>query len=102
VLADPRLAVLQVSPDNGLIKFVVDASGRVIAEIDQDRASPGFGKPAREYLYVGDKVVELTTYRYMSDHVEIARTMVAYKPDGSVDEIRESTRYDRGPRKNSR
>lgn len=90
---DPRLAALQVSPDNGLIKFVTAANGKVIAEIDQDPASLGFGKPTREYTYAGDKVVGLTAYRYMSDHVEISRTMVAYKPDGSVDQIRESTSY---------
>lgn len=99
---DPRLAVLQVSPDNGLIKFVIGENGKVISEIDQDPASIGFGKPTREYLYMGDKVVGLTAYRYMSDHVEVSRTMVAYKADGSVEEIRESTSYqggDRQPRK---
>jgi hypothetical protein len=99
---DPRLAVLQVSPDNGLIKFVIGENGKVISEIDQDPSSIGFGKPTREYLYMGDKVVGLTAYRYMSDHVEVSRTMVAYKADGSVEEIRESTSYeggDRQPRK---
>jgi hypothetical protein len=90
---DPRLAALQVSPDNGLIKFVVGDNGKVIAEIDQDPASLGFGKPTREYTYMGDKVVALTAYRYMSDHVEISRTLVAYKPDGSVAEIKEATNY---------
>jgi hypothetical protein len=91
--ADPRLAALQVSPDNGLIKFVIADNGKVIAEIDQDPASPGFGKPSREYIYMGDKVVALTAYRYMSDHVEITRTMVAYQPDGSVAEIKATTSY---------
>jgi hypothetical protein len=91
--ADPRLAALQVSPDNGSIKFVVGDRGKVIAEIDQDPASLGFGKPSREYIYMGDKVVALTAYRYMSDHVEITRTMVAYQPDGSVAEIKETTSY---------
>jgi len=90
---DPRLAALRVSPDNGLIKFVVGDNGKVIAEIDQDPASLGFGKPTREYTYMGDKVVALTAYRYMSDHVEISRTLVAYRADGSVAEIKESTNY---------
>jgi hypothetical protein len=90
---DPRLAALQVSPDNGLIKFVTGDNGKVIAEIDQDPASPGFGKPTREYVYVGDKVVALTAYRYLRDHVEITRTLVAYNPDGSVAEVKESTNY---------
>lgn len=89
--ADPRLAALQVSPDNGLIKFVVGNDGKVIAEVDQDRTSPSFGKPTREYLYYGNKVVGLTAYRYLSNRVEITRTQVAYKPDGSVDQIKEST-----------
>lgn len=92
---DPRLAALQVSPDNGLIKFVTAPDGKVIAEIDQDPASLGFGKPTREYTYMGGKVVGLTAYRYMSDHVEISRTMVSYKQDGSVDELRESTSYEK-------
>lgn len=91
---DPRLAALQVSPDNGLIKFIVGDNGKVIAEIDQDPASPGFGKPSREYMYRGNQVVGLAEYRYMSDHVEITQTTVAYKPDGSVDEIRAATRYE--------
>ena len=95
--ADPRLAALQVSPDNGLIKFVVGDNGKVIAEIDQDPASPGFGRPSREYIYMGDKVVALTAYRYMNDHVEITRTMVAYQPDGSVAEIKETTDYQNTP-----
>lgn len=97
---DPRLAALQVSPDNGLIKFVTAPDGKVIAEIDQDPASLGFGKPTREYTYMGGKVVGLTAYRYMSDHVEISQTVVAYKPDGSVDDLRESTRYENRARTN--
>lgn len=95
--ADPRLAALAVSPDNGLIEFVVAPDGKVIKEIDRDPASPGFGKPSREYIYSGDKVVGLTAYRYMSDHVEIARTAVSYKSDGSVDEFVESTSYSSEP-----
>ncbi len=92
---DPRLSALQVSPDNGLIKFVLGENGKVIAEIDQDPASLGYGKPSREYTYAGDRVVQLTAYRYMSDHVEVTRTMVAYKPDGSVADVRESTSYEK-------
>ena len=85
---DPRLAALQVSPDNGRIKFIVGANGKVIAEIDQDPASPAFGKLTREYLYFGDQIMRLTEYRYMSDHVAVTRTLVAYKPDGSVEDIK--------------
>lgn len=95
--ADPRLAALQVSPDNDLIKFVVGDNGKVIAEIDQDPASLGFGKATRQYIYMGDKVVALTAYRYMSDHVEITRTLVAYQPAGSVAEIKASTSYEKTP-----
>ena len=90
---DPRLAALQVSPDNGLIKFVVADNGKVIAEIDQDPASPGFGKPSREYIYMGGKVVTLTAYRYTSEHVEITQTLVAYQPDGSIAEMKETISY---------
>ena len=88
---DPRLAALQVSPDDGSIEFVRGPDGEVIAEIDKDPASPSFRKPQREYLYAGGKVVGLTSYRYFPDHVEINRTAVSYKPDGSIDHYAEST-----------
>lgn len=88
---DPRLAVLAISQDNGLIQFVRLPDGRVITEIDKDPASPSYGRTLREYLYAGDKVVGLTAYRYLGDHTEINKTMVAYKPDGSVDRFAQST-----------
>lgn len=93
VADDPRLAALQVSPDNGLIKFVTAPDGKVIAEIDQDPASPGYGRPSREYIYMRNAVVSLTAYRYTSDQVEITQTLVAYQPDGRVADIKTSTRY---------
>jgi hypothetical protein len=89
--SDPRLAALSISPDNGLIEFVRAPDGKVIAEIDKDPSSPGFNKPSREYLYSGDKRVGVTAYRYMGDHVEVSRTTVFYKPDGSVDQLAAST-----------
>jgi hypothetical protein len=89
---DPRLTALMVSPDNDLIEFVRGSDGKVITEIDNDPSSPGFRKPTREYTYSGDKVIGLTSYRYLPGHVEISRTTVSYKPDGSVDQWAESTR----------
>ncbi|HEY0681184.1 MAG TPA: hypothetical protein VGD45_02540 [Steroidobacter sp.] len=91
--ADPRLAALAVSPPNDLLEFVTDGSGKVIAEIDKDPASISFKKPLREYTYAGDRVIGLTAYRYLPDQVEISRTRVAYKPDGSVDEFAQATSY---------
>jgi hypothetical protein len=96
---DPRLAALSVSPDNGSIEFVRGSDGKVITEIDREPSSPGFGKPAREYMYSGDKVIGLTAYRYLPDHVEIERTSVSYKPDGSVDRYEASTSYEPGKKK---
>jgi hypothetical protein len=96
---DPRLAALMVSPDNGLIEFVHGTDGKVITEIDKDPGSVGFRKPMREYMYSGDKVIGLTAYRYLPEHVEITRTSVSYKPDGSVDRYSESTSYDSGQKK---
>jgi hypothetical protein len=89
---DPRLTALMVSPDNDLIEFVRGSDGKVITEIDKDPSSPGFRKPTREYTYSGDRVIGLTSYRYLPGHVEISRTTVSYKPDGSVDQWAESTR----------
>jgi hypothetical protein len=96
VTSDPRLAALMVSPANALIEFVPDADGRVIKEIDKDPASPGYKKPLREYMYAGDKVVGLTSYKYLGGQVQVVRVMVTYKPDGSVDKYMESTDYDFG------
>ena len=92
--ADPRLAALAVSPDNGVIEFIAGRDGRIVKEIDKDPNSPGFGKPLREYTYVGDKVTGLTSYGYFADHTQVTRTRVSYKSDGSVDQFHESTTYD--------
>jgi hypothetical protein len=97
--SDPRLAVLAVSQDNGLIQFVRLPDGKVISEIDKDPASPSYGRPLREYMYVGDKVIGLTAYRYLGDHIEIDKTMVSYKPDGSVDRFAQSTSIDAAKKK---
>lgn len=90
---DPRLAGLAVSQDNGLIQFIVGSDGKVIQEVDNDPNSPGYKKPTREYLYAGDQVVGLTQYRYLGDQVEITKTLVSYKPDGSVDQFNETIDY---------
>jgi hypothetical protein len=94
VTSDPRLAALMVSPDNGLIEFVADANGKVIKEIDNDPASPGYRKPLREYSYAGDLVIRLVSYRYLGGQVQTTQADVRYKPDGSVDQYQESTSYD--------
>ena len=83
-----------VTPDNGQIEFVKGGDGRVIQEIDKDPNSLGFRKPLREYTYSGDKVVGLTSYRYLPEQVEITRIAVSYKPDGSIDQYRDSMSYE--------
>lgn len=92
---DPRLAALRVSPDNGFIEFATDSDGRVIKEVDKDPSSPSFKMPLREYMYSGDRVIGLTAYHYAGDQIQITRTVVSYKPDGSVDQYVQSTRYER-------
>ena len=94
---DPRLAALEVSADNGLIEFVRGPDDKVIAEIEKDPGSLGFQKPLREYLYSNGRVVGLTSYRYFPDHVEVSRTAVSYKPDGSIDKYSESIDSQRRP-----
>ncbi len=90
VPSDPRLAALMVSPASNLIEFVPGPDGKVIKEIDQDPSSLGFKKPSREYSYRNGRVVGLTAYRHLSDHIEITKIAVSYKPDGSVDQYLES------------
>jgi hypothetical protein len=96
VPSDPRLAALMVSQASDLVELVPGEDGRVIKEIDKDPASAGFGKPLREYTYHGDKVTGLTVYRYLGGQTQIIRADVTYKPDGSVDQYRETTEYDHG------
>jgi hypothetical protein len=91
--SDPRLAALMVSPDNSLIDFFADAEGRVIKEIDNDPNSPSFGRSLREYTYAGDKVIRLVVYRYLGGQVQVVTADVVYKPDGSIDQYKESTDY---------
>jgi hypothetical protein len=88
---DPRLVALEVSPEDGLTEFVRGPDDRVIAEIDKDPNSLGFQKPRREYTYANGRVVGLTAYRYYPAYVEISRTAVSYKPDGSIEKYEEST-----------
>lgn len=93
VPSDPRLAALMVSQDNGNLEFVVGPDGKVVKEIDKNPSSPNFKKPLREYTYSGDSVIGLTAYQYLADYIQITETRVSYKPDGSVDQYRESTNY---------
>jgi hypothetical protein len=91
--ADPRLAAFRLSPDNGLIEFIPGPDGKVIKEMDKDPSSPGFGKPLREYAYAGDKMVAVTSYQYGGGQVQVTRTQVSYREDGSVDQFRETVEY---------
>jgi hypothetical protein len=90
---DPRMAALMVSPQNALIEFFTDPAGRVIKEIDNDPASASFGRPLREYTYAGDKVIRLVKYQYTGDETQTVTADIIYKPDGSIDQYKESTGY---------
>ncbi|MBC8026255.1 MAG: hypothetical protein H7Y89_09710, partial [Steroidobacteraceae bacterium] len=80
--------------DNGLLELVAGPDGRVIKEIDKDPNSPGFSKPLREYTYAGDKIVGVTSYRYLGKQTEIVIARVSYKPDGSVDRFEQSSNFE--------
>jgi len=94
--ADPRVAVLMASPNNALVEYFSDAEGRVIKELDNDPNGPGYRKPLREYSYAGKQVISVVSYHYLGSQVQVVTTDVTYKPDGSVDQFHESTRYDYG------
>jgi hypothetical protein len=93
VPTDPRLIALMVTPENALIDYVKGPDGRVIQELDNDPNSPRYRKPVREYLYSGANVAGLTTYRSVGGQVEVTRVLVSYKPDGSVDQYRETVAH---------
>ena len=91
---DARLAALMVSPDNGLVELVPGPDGRVIKEIDKDPNSPGFSKPLREYTWAGDRIVGVRSYRHLGKQTEIVTARVSYRPDGSVDQIEQSSNFE--------
>ncbi|HUQ08753.1 MAG TPA: hypothetical protein VM146_00460 [Steroidobacteraceae bacterium] len=93
VPADPRLLALMVTPDDALIDYVKGPDGRVIRELDNDPNSPRYRKPVREYIYAGANVAGLTTYRNVGGQVEVVRVLVSYKPDGGIDQYRESVAH---------
>jgi hypothetical protein len=92
-VADPRLAALMGQPDHPLVEYLSDPEGRLIREIDNDPNSQGYRKPLREYLYAGDRVVAIVVNTYLGNQVQIIRASVTYKPDGTVDQYRETTEY---------
>ena len=83
-----------VSPDNGLIEFVVGPEGKVIREIDNDPNSPGFRKPLREYTYAGDRGGRLVSYHYSATRCRSSRPSRHLQADGSIDQFHESTDYE--------
>jgi hypothetical protein len=85
-----------VSPHDDLIEFFADANGKVIREIDNDPNSAGYRKPLREYTYAGDRVIRLVAYKYLGNQVQVIQADVVYKPDGSIDQYHETTRYEAG------
>lgn len=91
--SDPRLTALIGAPGNAVVEYIAGPDGRVIQEIDNDPSSQGYRKPLRDYLYAGDKLAGVTTYHYLGTQVQVRRALVTYKPDGSVDELREMTDY---------
>jgi hypothetical protein len=100
-VTDPRLAALMGNPGDDLVERIAGPDGRVIREVDADPNSAGYRKPLRDFSYAGDKVVAITAYKYFGDQTQIVRAVVSYKPDGSVDEYREDTRYENGKQRQS-
>lgn len=94
VAPDPRLAaIMGPAVRDDRVEYLAGPDGRVIQEIDQDPSSRGFRRPLREYLYAGDKIAGVTTYRYLGDQVQVIRARVSYKPDGTIDKFDEATEY---------
>lgn len=93
VPTDPRLAALLGVPGDALVEYKGGPDGRVILEIDNDPNSKAYRKPLREYGYVGGNLATVTVYKYLGTQVQVIRAVASYKPDGSVDEYRETTDY---------
>lgn len=94
--ADPRVAALMASRDDALIEYFSDPAGRLIKEIDNDPASQGYRRPLREFTYAGNQVIQVVTYHYLGDQVQVSKAIITYKADGSVDQFHESTDYQYG------
>ena len=60
---------------------------KVVASFDGGRITSDAGALL---LGAADRVIGLTSYQYFGDRVEVTRTSVSYKPDGSVDQYLES------------
>jgi hypothetical protein len=92
---DPRLVALMNSSGETQVEWIPDADGRLIRELDSNPDSPGYRKPLRDYTYVGGKLSSVTRYRYLGgNQVEIRSARVAYRADGSVDQVQESVRVE--------
>jgi hypothetical protein len=91
---DPRLAALISSSDGTPADFLLDADGHLIKEVGSDRHSPSYRRPLREYTYVGDKLIRLVKYIYTGKQTQIIQADLAYKPDGSIEQYRETTRHE--------
>jgi len=89
---DPRLAMLIASSDGAPTDFLLDADGHLIKEVDSDRHSPTYRRPLREYTYAGDKLIRVVKYVYTGKQTLITQADLAYRPDGSIDQYRETTR----------
>ena len=93
VATDPRLAALIGAPGDPMVEYLAGPDGRVIKEVDKDPNSQGHLKPLREYTYAGGDLVGVTVYKYLGTQVQVIRAAVTYHPDGSVDQFRETTDY---------
>jgi hypothetical protein len=90
---DPRLASMVESPQGSRVEWVPDPQGRLMREMDADPASPGYRKPLRDYLYNGERVTQITRYRYQDDgQVEISTARIAYAADGSLEQVQQASR----------
>ena len=89
---NPVLEKIAITTGNDLIDYIYSEDGKLIMELDNDQTSISYKRPLKIYTYVNNKVATLTRYQYLSGETVETLIQVAYHPDGSVMDSKESVK----------